>query len=475
MRTMGFVRDALHWLAGVVAQLATTALLFPLDVVKIRMQAAPLGSSDGSRGVVWWVQRIVAEEGPNGFYRGLGGYVRMEAVHGSAFWLFHGLLFRYLTPDRADTEALGGFRRLLLNMLARQFMWLVTAPFELVANLNLMDKECPGLLRTAARVAREEGVFALYKGLGLTLLLSLNPAIMQTLMAQGLKVFAFLERRGIALRRRLSRGRRVDDGSPSPGKKKTQGGEAEKKKEDAVLDASAKSVFAATVVAKIVATLLTYPLIRAKIVQQTTRGSGGVRDIPFVLRQIVTQEGWRGLYSGVLAMSYKTVIWNSLMMAMRQRLVRQKTRRMTAAAAADPGTPQQRRPPPSPTQARLPGAFREPFPLEFLALEKLDRILEWVETSMDQQSSVPAQIARLEASTLHSYAEIRECLCEMQRELRELRREMRPLLLTKGKTATSTQPPQGPATQGGAAPEGARVGFGELETWTRGAPEQPTT
>ncbi|CAE7732361.1 unnamed protein product [Symbiodinium sp. CCMP2592] len=81
---------------------------------------------------------------------------------------------------------------------------------------------------------------------------------------------------------------------------------------------SSPDMFWISGVSKAVATLLTYPLIRAKAVIQTTGGNH--LGLWGMLAQIVRQSGWLGLYQGVWIMSYKTVLFNSLMMALKQKV-----------------------------------------------------------------------------------------------------------------------------------------------------------
>jgi hypothetical protein len=71
--------------------------------------------------------------------------------------------------------------------------------------------------------------------------------------------------------------------------------------------------------AKTIATLITYPLIRTKMIIQTGGAPEGM-NIPRVLMWIVKNEGFVGLYKGVWILSYKTVLFNALMMTVRKWL-----------------------------------------------------------------------------------------------------------------------------------------------------------
>lgn len=133
----------------------------------------------------------------------------------------------------------------------------------------------------------------------MSMILSFNPALMFTLVD---KLTVFLK----ALRKnkfkiasdKATALTKLDDGAP-----------------DASLGAS--DMFWISGISKAVATLVTYPLIRAKSMQQTVGGGVGLWDTLF---KIVQTEGRSGLYAGVLMLSYKTVLFNSLMMALKSKL-----------------------------------------------------------------------------------------------------------------------------------------------------------
>jgi len=90
---------------------------------------------------------------------------------------------------------------------------------------------------------------------------------------------------------------------------------------------AAKDLFWISGISKTFATFLTYPAIRAKVVMQTVGGSG----LWATFRQITEREGVGGLYSGVWMMSYKTVLFNALMMALKQKLSVFETKRKKLA------------------------------------------------------------------------------------------------------------------------------------------------
>jgi len=172
---------------------------------------------------------------------------------------------------------LGTWTSLILNMLAQQFNRLLTNPIDVVANVNQGDPNSRGFFHTFVKLSRG-GVGTLWRGLSVSLLLSLNPALMFTLVGQ---FSAF-----------LSKCRRVET---APG---------------------AGDMFWISGVSKTIATLVTYPLIRAKAVMQTQGGQG----LFPMLVDVARREGIGGLYSGVWMLSYKTVLFNSLMMSLKRKL-----------------------------------------------------------------------------------------------------------------------------------------------------------
>lgn len=130
------------------------------------------------------------------------------------------------------------------------------------------------------RVFDAEGLRGFWKGLSISLVLSSNPALMFTLCDQLAKLVT-----------RLMKTETV----------------------------TAAMMFNISAAAKTIATLLTYPLIRAKIVQQTN-ALGVNLSIVEILGRIWTKERLRGLYNGVWVLSYKTVLFNALLMAVKTRM-----------------------------------------------------------------------------------------------------------------------------------------------------------
>ncbi|CAK0825861.1 unnamed protein product, partial [Prorocentrum cordatum] len=232
----------------------------------------------GSAGQV--VRGVLSERGFAGLYQGLIGRLIQTVTSNVGFFIWQ-TIFVQAALSRVqgvagDRRQLGTGLSLLVNMFAQQFNRILTTPVDVVANVNQADPNSRGFFHTFVRLARTGGRATLWRGLSLALLLSLNPAMMFTLVG---KLSALVLR--------------------------VRGKES----------LAASDMFWVSGISKAVATLVTYPLIRAKAVAQTMGSDGVVAS----LRGIVETDGVRGLYQGVWLLSYKTILFNSMMMALKQK------------------------------------------------------------------------------------------------------------------------------------------------------------
>jgi len=354
-----------HATSGTIGSLLAEFILFPVDTVKLQVQTAAAGDS---RGFFATLAHVIEKRGIAGLYAGLGGSMIKECAHSLNYWLWHGFLFRHAAKF-GDTSKTPTISRLLLNMLAKQLNWLCTVPFEAISNVNLLSGNSPGFFITAMAMYRDGGVGVFYRGLPVSLLLAINPAIMNTLITSLLRVVTAA---------RQARGEDYLDSR----------------------DHGAATVGGATAVAKVVATFVTYPLIRGKVLQQTSSKTLGLLT---VLKQVVASEGVSGLYRGVLAMLYKTVLWNTLMMAFKHLLGPKRAVTPPASPAAGSRL----------SVWRVPLLGREPFPVEMLTVEKLNEILRFLK--LQQADSHNQRIDKLEeglAEATHGIREVKLLLME---------------------------------------------------------------
>ncbi|CAK9046232.1 unnamed protein product [Durusdinium trenchii] len=354
-------------LSGTVGSVLAEAVLFPVDTIKLKVQTA---SATDHRGFLLTLFSVLGSVGIKGLYRGIGAALIKESIHSLNYWIFHGSLFRLFT-EFEDTSATSPMRRLLLNLVSKQLNWLCTVPFEVVSSVNQMSAKAPGFVATARVLYLEGGIKAFYRGLTVSLILAINPAIMNTLITSMLRIRALLRE--------------------SMGEDHLE-----------ARNHSAAVVGGITGLSKIVATILTYPLIRAKVLQQTVPQHSQAA-FPEVMRRVLISEGVSGLYRGMLAMSYKTILWNTLMMMFKHLLG--PKRPMTPPDSPRPGLLQQ-----------VPHMAREPFPAEYTQ-EKLDEILDYLRRGGSSGKKVEALENRLE---------------EVSGELREVRKLLSQLVARSG-------------------------------------------
>lgn len=345
-----------HALSGMVGSIFAELLLFPVDQIKLIVQTS---TSAEAGGFVATLGRVARTQGVAGFYKGISVSVFKESIHSVNFWLWHGLLFRNLAKAD-DTSKTPTAVRLVLNLLAKQLNWLCTTPFEVISTVNQLAPTSPGFFATAAILYKQDGLGAFYRGLAVSLALAINPAIMNTLITSLLRTTAAL--------RMLFLGQDYETAR----------------------DHGPATIGFATAVSKFVATAGTYPLIRAKVLQQTS-SNRGVMDI---WRSILAAEGLAGLYRGLLPMSYKTVCWNAVMMMFKHALGPKR-------AVTPPATPP--RLDPSSLIPPMPWMGRMPFPAELITVEKLDQILSYVKSDAEH-----AKVHKLENRMNQMSHEIKE-------------------------------------------------------------------
>jgi len=265
--------------SGLVSSVGAEAVLFPLDTLKLRQQV-----NGGT--VLQVLQNILKERGVSGLYQGLIGRLIQTITSNVGFFIWQTVFVQVslaqLKLREPSVDKLGTVAALVVNMLAQQLNRILTTPVDVVASVNQADPASKGFFHTFMRIARTGGRSELWRGLPVALLLSLNPALMFTVVG---KLSDFI---------RSYRLKAADD------------------------HLSTADMFWISGISKAVATLLTYPLIRAKAVIQST--GGNQLALAGMLADVVKREGWGGLYSGVWIMSYKTVLFNSLMMAMKQKI-----------------------------------------------------------------------------------------------------------------------------------------------------------
>ena len=344
-------------LAGAIGGLAGAVAFYPLDTIKTRIQAAV--DVEGQRRKTWTevFNDLVENEGPWALFAGVGA----KGAHSMASSFLYFLAFSSLRRrvEARSGKKIGVAANLAIAMLAGCCNVLVTEPLDTLSTRRQIcgaddDGETSGLssrmsffgggakrhgagengkgavlappetfadlvasaVDRVALAASEWG--RLYSGVGASLLLTVNPAIQYTCFEQA--------------RRRVIGGlqRRAARKNGGPGAKK-------------IAELSVSDAFVLGAASKAVATFITYPLVRAKVLAKAPErkdASGKRREhlrkeksapraesfrgksLPAVMRGVVETEGAAGLYKGLQAQLLKTVLAAAFSLTVKEKSFR---------------------------------------------------------------------------------------------------------------------------------------------------------
>lgn len=142
--------------------------MYPLDVVKTRIQLQVKGVGSQYSGVIDCIQQITRTEGPGRLYRGISAPILMEAPKRATKFAAndeYGKLYKKLFGVSEINQPLA----ILNGASAGATESLVVVPFELV-KIRLQDKSSTytGALDVVGKIIKNEGPLALYNGLEAT-------------------------------------------------------------------------------------------------------------------------------------------------------------------------------------------------------------------------------------------------------------------------------------------------------------------
>ncbi|KAL7622178.1 hypothetical protein AAE478_007681 [Parahypoxylon ruwenzoriense] len=159
--------------AGAVAGVSEILTMYPLDVVKTRvqLQTGTGAGADSYNGMLDCFQKIIRNEGFSRLYRGITAPILMEAPKRATKFAANdewGKFYRGIFGAEKMNQSLS----ILTGASAGATESFVVVPFELV-KIRLQDKASAGkyngMLDVVAKTVKNEGILAMYNGLESTM------------------------------------------------------------------------------------------------------------------------------------------------------------------------------------------------------------------------------------------------------------------------------------------------------------------
>lgn len=184
-----------HAIAGSTAGLFSKTLMQPIDLIKTRMQVQDGRGKNEYKGIVDAFRSVVRNEGViNGLYRGLSANLIGSGVSWGCYFFAYNHFkemyrrqFHYASKDKlppyahlACAAATGGVTSFVTNPI-----WLIKVRLQLQGKeVTDSTRVYRGVTDALVRIVRDEGVLALWRGLGPALVLTINPALQFTFYEQ---------------------------------------------------------------------------------------------------------------------------------------------------------------------------------------------------------------------------------------------------------------------------------------------------
>lgn len=294
--------------SGAVGGLLSTTILYPLDTCKTKYQAEARKAGEQSkyRNLLDVLREAVASRKILSLYQGIHTKNFQSVLAG--FVYFYGYsYFKRLYLSYSGAKRMGMGANLLVAAAAGVCTATLSQPFDTLS--ARMQTSGPGKAEGFLALIREQGLRHAFDGLGASLLLVSNPTIQYTVFEQ--------------LKERLLRLQRKEQAMAASATGAIAG----------PIALTAFTAFLLGALSKTVATVVTYPAIRCKVMMQRaetdeekeSRRAGGTaggppRSMLEALRIIWHMEGFFGLYKGLHAQVLKTVLSAALMLMIKEKV-----------------------------------------------------------------------------------------------------------------------------------------------------------
>ncbi|XP_074292206.1 peroxisomal adenine nucleotide carrier 1-like [Silene latifolia] len=286
--------------SGAIGALVSTTILYPLDTCKTKFQAEAPSPDHPPRyrylsDVLWEAMR---KRQILSLYQGLGTKNLQSVIQ--QFIYFYGYsFFKRLYLKKSNSKSMGTSANLIVAAVAGACTVLVTQPLDTAS--SKMQTSDFGKSKGLWTTLTEGNWSDAFDGLGISLLLTANPSIQYT-------VFDQLKNK--LLTRRLSTKNTISESSPQA--------------------LSASTAFLLGALSKTIATVLTYPAIRCKVViqaaereeEKATQTRKTRKTVSGVFYNIWKHEGILGYFKGIEAQILKTVLSSALLLMIKEKITK---------------------------------------------------------------------------------------------------------------------------------------------------------
>ncbi|CDP15521.1 unnamed protein product [Coffea canephora] len=288
--------------SGAVGALVSTTVLYPLDTCKAKFQAELRTHGQRRyRNLSDVLLEAISTGQVFSLYQGLGTKNLQSFI--AQFVYFYGYsYFKRLYLERTGYKSIGTKANLILAAAAGACTAIATQPLDTAS--SRMQTSAFGKSKGLWRTLTEGSWSDAFDGLGISLLLTSNPAIQYTVFDQ--------------LKQRMLTSKQANNDVGS-----------------SAVALSALSAFVLGALSKSVATVLTYPAIRCKVMIQAADANDEVdkkvkvdskakpksrKTISSVLCSIWRKEGIPGFFKGLQAQILKTVLSSALLLMIKEKI-----------------------------------------------------------------------------------------------------------------------------------------------------------
>ncbi|KAH9182764.1 hypothetical protein AeNC1_015261 [Aphanomyces euteiches] len=258
--------------AGSLGALFACLVLFPLDVAKTKHQAST-DKTEKKKTTLTIVKKIYDEEGIAGLFVGLGPKAAHTVLQNFFYFYWYSWLKALYEKTRGPLTTTAN---LSIGALAGAINMTITLPLDVVSTRIQTSDASTSTVELVHQLYKEDGLLSFWKGYIPSLVLVTNPSIFYTIFDR--------------LKLRVAR------------------------------ELSAMEAFVLAAVAKSIATIVTYPIIRAKVIMQAEKSKTSSGSMVQVLDRIWQQDGVAGFFQGCNAQLVNTVFKSALLLMTKEQI-----------------------------------------------------------------------------------------------------------------------------------------------------------